>query len=441
VVVLENKTGRVLAMSGGFSYPLSQLNRVTQAQRQPGSAIKPLSYLAALQRLQPNTYISDDYITLPPIGGSGRAREQDYWTPRNYDGGGGGTLTLRRALENSRNLATVHLLEGGIDTTPEASLERLCGLALEAQIYKECQKYYPFVLGAQPVRPIDLAAFYAAIANEGVRPVPHTVESIERNGLMVYRPDPKQATAIGSADRVSFYQLKTMMQGVLSRGTARSIASLAPYVAGKTGTSDDANDVWFVGFTNDVTVAVWVGYDNSGGKRRTLGGASTGGSVAVPIFEPIIQAVWANHSPKTALAPPSPEAKRQMVCTTVAADPYEPTQQVQQTRGGRGATECLRIDRTGHVIDTQYQLVSREESYGDRGYYSTAPNPFGWFQSLQQQFYDQRRESYNDGYGRQVPREAVRPPAQNYGQYRRDPRAQQQPQRVEPNFFWGFRRF
>lgn len=439
VVVLENKTGRVLAMAGGFSYPLSQLNRVTQAQRQPGSSIKPLSYLAALQHLQPNTYISDDPITLPPIGG-GRAREQDYWTPRNYDGGGGGALTLRRALENSRNLATVHLLDGGIESTPEASLERLCALALEAQIYKECQKYYPFVLGAQPVRPIDLAAFYAAIANEGIRPVPHTVESIERNGLLVYRHDPKQATAIGSADRVSFYQLKTMMQGVLSRGTARSIAHLAPYVAGKTGTSDDANDVWFVGFTNDVTVAVWVGYDNSGGKRRTLGGASTGGSVAVPIFEPIIQAVWANHSPKVALAPPSPEAKRQMVCTTVAADPYDPTQQVQQTRGSRGATECLRIDRTGRVVDTQYQLVSREESYGDRGYYSTAPNPFGWFQSLQQQFYDQRREYYNDGYGRQVPREAVRPPAQNYGQYRRDPRAQQQPQRVEPNF-WGFRRF
>src|SRR5262249_55531226 len=98
-VVLENKTGRILAMSGGFSYPLSQLNRATQAVRQPGSAIKPLSYLAALGKgLQPNTLISDDPISLPPIGGSGRVREQDYWTPKNYDGGGGGALTLRRAL-------------------------------------------------------------------------------------------------------------------------------------------------------------------------------------------------------------------------------------------------------------------------------------------------------------------------------------------------------
>ncbi len=255
--------------------------------------------------------------------------------------------------------------------------------------------------------------------------------------MMPSRPPPSARPTASS-----FYQLKTMMQGVLSRGTARTIASLAPYVAGKTGTSDDANDVWFVGFTNDVTVAVWVGYDNASGKRRTLGGGATGGSIAVPIFEPIIQAVWANHSPKVALAPPSPEAKRQMTCTAVAveSDPYGEQQQGQPRRG---ATECLRIDRTGRVIDTQYQLVSREQAYGDR-YYSTAPNPFGWFESLQPRYYQDQRPrggEYYDGYGRPVPRES-----QTDGQYRRDPRAPQarqapQPQRVEPNFFWGFRRF
>src|SRR5215510_13153439 len=243
VVVLENKTGRVLAMTGGFSYPLSQLNRTTQAVRQPGSAIKPLSYLAALGKgLQPNTLITDGPITLPPLGG-GRGRERDYWTPKNYDGGSKGTLTLRRALENSRNLATVHLLDGGIEKKPEASLDRVCSLAAEAKNYRECERYYPFVLGAQPVRPVDLAAFYAAIANEGLRPVPHVVESIERNGLIVYRHDPKSSVMITSVDRAAFYQLKTMMQGVLARGTARTISGLAPYVAGKTGTSDDENDV------------------------------------------------------------------------------------------------------------------------------------------------------------------------------------------------------
>ena len=97
---------------------------------------------------------------------------------------------MRRALENSRNLATVHLLKGGIEDKPEASLERLCQLALEAQIYRECVHLYPFVLGAEPVRPVDLAAFYAAIANEGLRPSPHVIDFIERNGAVVYRRDP-----------------------------------------------------------------------------------------------------------------------------------------------------------------------------------------------------------------------------------------------------------
>src|SRR3954466_8815964 len=107
-----------------------------------------------------------------------------------------------------------------------------------------------------------------------------------------------------------------MLQGVLQRGTARPIASMAPYVAGKTGTTDGENDAWFVGFTNDVTVAVWVGYDNADGKRRTLGGGQTGASVAVSIFEPIIQAVWTHYPTKTVLAPPSPEAKRELVAVS-----------------------------------------------------------------------------------------------------------------------------
>ncbi len=354
VVVLENKSGRVLAMAGGFSYPLSQLNRATQSARQPGSAIKPLSYLAALGKgLQPNTLVNDEEITLPPIGG--RGREHDYWTPKNYDGSSGDTLTLRRALENSRNLATVRLLDGGIEDKPEASLNRLCELALEAQIYRECVRYYPFVLGAQPVRPIDLAAFYAAIANEGLRPVPYVVESIDREGDPVYQHQ-RAAVAIGSVDSAAFYQLKSMMQGVLARGTARSIAHLAPYVAGKTGTSDNENDAWFVGFTNEVTVAVWLGYDNSDGKRHTLGGGSTGGGVAVPIFEPVIAAVWAHVTPRTALAPPSPEARRHLSCKSVDLDSGE----VQRSGG---ITECLRTDDHGRVIDTQHRLVSRDSAF------------------------------------------------------------------------------
>jgi 1A family penicillin-binding protein len=359
VVVLENKTGRILAMTGGFSYPLSQLNRATQAQRQPGSAIKPLSYLAALGKgLQPNTLVMDETITLPT--GSGRGRHVEYWTPQNYDGGGGGTLTLQQALENSRNLATVRLLDGGIEKKPEASVERLCALAEEARIYRECQRYYSLVLGAQPVRPVDLAAFYAAIANEGTRPEPHVIDSIEHDGRTIYRHDPQSAVPVGSVDRAAFYQLKSMLQGVLARGTARSMAGIAPFVAGKTGTSDEENDAWFVGFTNDVTVAVWVGYDNAGGKRRTLGGGATGGHTAVPIFEPIMQAVWAHVAPRTALAPPSPEARRNLSCKAIGSEARDGKRRRTSDR------ECLRVDARGKVLDTQYRLLSRESSHASR---------------------------------------------------------------------------
>jgi membrane carboxypeptidase/penicillin-binding protein len=362
--VLENQTGRILAMTGGFSYPLSQLNRVTQSQRQPGSAIKPVSYLAALAKgLQPNTLVRDEPLTLPPIGGANaRTRPEDYWSPRNYDGGGSGILTLRRALELSRNLATAYLLQGGIDMTPALSLDRICALAMEAQIYRECVRYYPFVLGAQPVRPIDLAAFFAAIANEGVRPTPHAIQAIEQDGKVIYRHPASSSARIGSADGVAFYQLKTILQGVLQRGTATRIAGLAPFVAGKTGTTDGENDVWFVGFTNEVTVAVWVGYDNADGRRRTLGGGATGGSLAVPIFEPIIQAVWAHHSPRTPLRGPSAETRKQLVAARVETDGLDP-------RSGNPSTlvEYLRRDALGQAVDTQYRLVSRDERFDGMG--------------------------------------------------------------------------
>jgi len=368
-LVLENKTGRILAMAGSFSYPLSQLNRTWQTRRQPGSAIKPVTYLTALQKgLQPNTLILNDPITLPPIGSGesadtvlalgGSDREQDYWSPRNDDYATGGVYTLRRGLEHSVNVVTAHLLDGGIDADPEKSLADVCATAVAAKIYSDCVRYYPFVLGAQPVRMIDLAAFYAAVANEGIRPQPHAIDSIEQEGRTVYQyPKVPLFPIIGAADRASFYQLKSILQGVVARGTARAIGSLSPYVAGKTGTTENSVDGWFVGFTNDVTVAVWVGYDNGDGKRRSLG-AVDGARVALPIFQPIIEDVWAdNIAPKAPLAGPSPEAQRQLVDLPIDYMSGDPV------RGGRGdLIEHFRVGSNGRVADTQYQLVSPEEA-------------------------------------------------------------------------------
>jgi penicillin-binding protein 1A len=380
-LILENKTGRILAMAGSFSYPLSQLNRAAQTQRQPGSAIKPLTYLTALQHgLQPNTLVTNEPITLPPIGSGidsrdmisrdygGYARPQDFWSPRNADYNQGGVFTMRRGLENSINVVTAHLLDGGISQSPEMSLDAVCATAVAAKIYSECVRYYPFVLGAEPVRMIDLAAFYAAVANEGALPQPHGIDSIEENGQTVYEYPKTPLPWIGAADRASFYQLKTMLQGVVARGTARAIGGLSPYVAGKTGTTENAVDGWFIGFTNDVTVAVWVGYDNADRKRRSLGSNETGARLALPIFQPIIEAIWAEHiAPKTLLSGPSPEAKRLLVDAPID---YMTGERV----ASGGFIEHFRRD----AEDTQYQLVSREGLYYQGDQWGNNDQGFSW---------------------------------------------------------------
>jgi penicillin-binding protein 1A len=174
---------------------------------------------------------------------------------------------------------------------------------------------------------------------------------------LVKREAPPPASP-SAADRAAFYQLKTMLQGVVRRGTARAMAPLAPYVAGKTGTTEDENDTWFVGFTNQITVAVWVGYVNASDTHRTLGGGATGASVAVPIFESIVEAAWKLGMSKTALAPPSTEAKRELACNSFDPESGKSRRQ--------GSGECLRLDEKGRTIDARYRLVSRDSIYAKR---------------------------------------------------------------------------
>jgi penicillin-binding protein 1A len=359
-IVLDNSTGAILAMTGGFSYSLSQFNRAAQMQRQPGSTLKPFTYLAALHNgLQPNTLVRDTPLTLPPINNTSNARK-DYWTPKNYEGGGESIMTLRHGLENSVNLVTANLLKGGIASDPRESLSRVCELALDAQVYHECAAYYPFILGAQPARLIDMAAFYAAIATEGRRPQPYGVEAIELNGRTVYTHK-SEAKWLASGDRPAFFQLRTMLQGVVVRGTARAIGHLSGYVGGKTGTSEDENDAWFIGFDNDVTVAIWVGYDNADGQRRTLGDSQTGGQVAVPIFEPVIEATWANYARKTPLKPPSAAAAKELAPLPIDLNSGNRLAQ----RQPQAFTEYFRL-KNGQFADTQYLLVSANERVAAR---------------------------------------------------------------------------
>jgi membrane peptidoglycan carboxypeptidase len=241
---------------------------------------------------------------------------------------------------------------------------------------------------------------------------------------------------------------------VLERGTARPIRHLAPFVAGKTGTSDNENDAWFVGFTNEVTVAVWVGYDNAGG-RRTLGRGQTGGKVALPIFEQIVQAAWTHHAPKTALAPPSPETARQLMALKIDLNTGD-----RMVSGQGGFTEHFRLDRSGKLAETQYDLVPREEAWAFRNpdpwSDGEASGPFAYedergpFAPAQPQYRDPRYAEPRYADPRYAdpryadpryaepryaePRAGRAAPAQRPWWEEAEPRRQR---RVDPDYFWG----
>ncbi len=335
-VVLDNNTGAILAVAGGFSYPLSQLNRATQSQRQPGSTLKPFTYLAALRKgIQPNTIVRDTPLTLPPIYNPGRSSssnimvdpaDKDYWTPKNYSGGGGGVTTLRRALENSKNLVTANLLDSVIDYPP--------GRQPDPRL-----RTHPGSAGLQGMRALLPVRAGRAAGAAG------------RSGGVLRGDRDRRRAAIAACHRCGGTERPHGLSqqvgadlarlrrpgGVLisssqccrasSRAARRIRSSISrQHVGGKTGTSDNENDAWFIGFTNEVTVGVWVGYDNADGKRRTLGGGMTGAKVAIPIFEPIMQAVWANYAPRTALSGPSLVAGRQMAAVPInlhSGDPVD----------------------------------------------------------------------------------------------------------------------
>jgi membrane peptidoglycan carboxypeptidase len=237
---------------------------------------------------------------------------------------------------------------------------------------------------------------------------------------------------LGSADKAAFFQMKSILQGVLERGTARPLKRHAPYVAGKTGTTDGENDAWFVGFTNEVTVAVWVGYDNADGKRRTLGRGQTGGKIAIPIFEPIIEAAWTHHAPRTVLAPPSREAARQLIALPIDVQTGD-----RITDGpGRGFTEYFRLSRFGQLEETQFRLVPRDEVYAFRN-----PDPWadgeaagGW---AADGYVPSHPYALVPGWG-----DAPRQDGRFQQPYVERPwweaeRPRRRPRRVDPDYFWG----
>lgn len=290
MMVMDPHTGRVLAMVGGYSYENTEFNRATQAARQPGSAFKPFVYLAALESgFTPSTIVLDAPIELSQ--GPGLPK----WRPKNYGGDFLGPATLRKGLETSRNVMTVRLaLQTGI--------ERILDVAYRFGIYDKLPPQFAVVLGAQETTLERLVNAYSMLVNGGKRVSPATIERIQnRKGETIYRRDTRPCTgcAISAANntisplppipqdtreqvvdpRVA-YQMVSMMEGVVQRGTAVRARSLGRPVAGKTGTTNDSRDAWFIGYTPDLVAGVYIGYDNP----RTLGRRETGGRVALPAF-------------------------------------------------------------------------------------------------------------------------------------------------------------
>ena len=282
VVSMEPQTGRVLAMVGGWSFEASQFNRATQAERQPGSSFKPMVYLTALEAgLAPSQRVFDAPFE--------QKTSQGVWRPNNFGMTFSGPIPMRIALEKSLNLVTIRLAD-------KLGMEAVAQNAMAFHVVDGMPKVLPAALGAVETTVLRQASAYSGLAMGGKEVLPSLVDGVQdREGKLVWRPSgidcqgcqdaSKPPTLIDNrrqiADPASTFQLVTMMQGVVSKGSGYAAgAGLGHNIAGKTGTTQESNDVWFVGFTPDLVTAVWVGFDSN----ASLGEKETGSSIAAPIW-------------------------------------------------------------------------------------------------------------------------------------------------------------
>ncbi len=286
LVAMDPHTGRVLAMVGGFSYGASQFNRAVQAERQPGSSFKPIVYAAALD----NGYSPASVVLDAPL--EIKLEDGEIWKPKNYEKDFLGPSTLRRAIEQSRNTMTVRLAEA-------MGITKVADLAQRLGIYDKMPKELSYALGAGETTVLKMTTAYAIIANGGKKVEPSLIDRVQdRYGKTVWRHDARDCvgckveqytTGMAEPDIAdnapqvmnpyTAYQITSMMEGVVERGTGKKMQVVGKPIAGKTGTSNDSKDLWFIGFTPDLVVGVYVGYDNP----KTLGAKRTGGEVAAPI--------------------------------------------------------------------------------------------------------------------------------------------------------------
>ena len=265
VLALDPHTGAVLAMVGGIDFAQSQFNRALQARRQPGSAFKPIVYAAALSAGKTLVSMTDD----SPV--EFERSEEELWKPRNYDGTFLGPIPLIEALSKSRNLATIRLLnEVGV----EAALRTAKSLGIESPIDRNLS----IALGSSGVTPLEMCIAYAAFANQGMRPRPFFVREVrDAQGNILERTEPAVEQAIPPD---TAYLLVRLMQEVIQSGTGMAAKGLGHHLAGKTGTTNENTDAWFIGYSPDLVAGVWVGFDTP----APLGDRQSAAVVALPIW-------------------------------------------------------------------------------------------------------------------------------------------------------------
>jgi penicillin-binding protein 1A len=300
MVVEDPHTGRVLAMVGGFSFDQSQFNRATQALRQPGSSFKPIVYAAAIDNgYTPSTIVMDAPIEVDMGAGGG------IWKPENYGGQFYGPSTLRFGLEQSRNVMTVRLAQ-------DIGMPMIAKYAERFGVYDQLPPYLSYALGAGETTLMRMVTAYAMIDNGGRRVIPTLIDRIQdRYGHTIYKHDERvcqgcdatswhdqeEPTLIDHREKVldpmTAYQITSMMEGVVQRGTATVVRDVGKPIAGKTGTTNDEKDVWFIGFSPDIVCGVYMGYD----KPRHIANNATGGHLAAPVVRDFLKVALADKPP------------------------------------------------------------------------------------------------------------------------------------------------
>jgi len=287
MVAMDPYTGRVFSMVGGFSFDQSEFNRATQALRQPGSSFKPFVYATALDNgYTPSSSILDEPISIQQADGS-------YWTPENFEGGHGtGAHPLRYGVEHSKNMMTVRLAK-------DVGMPLIAEYAKRFGIYDEMTPYLSMALGAGETTLTRMVTAYSMLANGGKRIKSSLIDRIQdRWGHTIYRHDERQCLGCDAPkwenqnepklidkreqvlDPLTAYQITSIMEGVVQRGTAARLKALGKHLAGKTGTTNEAKDLWFIGFSPDLCVGVFIGYD----RPRSLGDHAQAALYAAPIF-------------------------------------------------------------------------------------------------------------------------------------------------------------